>query len=230
MALLREYEADTGTSLCFQNFAAELADLPGDYAAPKGVMILARAPAKRELVGCVALRPVPASPELCEMKRLYVRAIARRTGLGRVLALTAMAEARRMGYARMCLDTLPGMRAAQAPLSRARLSPDRHCRIRSARPAVRARARGQAMTAGVADQVLRLAAGRTLGFRIYGDADGMPLIFLHGTPGSRLKFAIGHDCGKELGLALVAPDRWGYGLSDVPEPVAAGICGRHGER
>jgi pimeloyl-ACP methyl ester carboxylesterase len=45
----------------------------------------------------------------------------------------------------------------------------------------------------------------------------MPLLFLHGTPGSRLKFAIGHGCGKELGLALVAPDRWGYGLSDVPE-------------
>jgi pimeloyl-ACP methyl ester carboxylesterase len=73
------------------------------------------------------------------------------------------------------------------------------------------------MTAGVADQVLRLADGRALGFRIYGDADGTPLLFLHGTPGSRLKFAIGHECGKELGLALVAPDRWGYGLSDVPE-------------
>ena len=45
---------------------------------------------------------------------------------------------------------------------------------------------------------------------------GTPLLFLHGTPGSRLKFAIGHDAGRELGLALIAPDRWGYGLSDVP--------------
>ena len=71
------------------------------------------------------------------------------------------------------------------------------------------------MTAG--DQVLRLADGRALGYRIYGDPAGMPLLFLHGTPGSRLKFAIGHDSGKELGLALVAPDRWGYGLSDVPD-------------
>ena len=58
VALLREYEADTGTPLCFQNFAAELAALPGDYAAPKGVMILARAPAGRgssaawRCVGC----------------------------------------------------------------------------------------------------------------------------------------------------------------------------------
>jgi hypothetical protein len=72
------------------------------------------------------------------------------------------------------------------------------------------------VTAGVADQVLRLADGRALGFRIYGDAEGTPVLFLHGTPGSRLKLVIGHDTGKELGLALVAPDRWGYGLSDVP--------------
>ena len=114
VALLREYEADTGTSLCFQNFAAELAGLPGDYAPPKGAMILAREPAGVELVGCVALRPVPGLPEVCEMKRLYVRPVARGSGLGRTLALAAMAEARRIGYDRMCLDTLPGMTAAQA--------------------------------------------------------------------------------------------------------------------
>lgn len=67
-----------------------------------------------------------------------------------------------------------------------------------------------------ADQVLRLADGRVLGFRVYGSADGTPVLFLHGTPGSRLEFAIVHDVGRELGLTLVAPDRWGYGLSDVP--------------
>ena len=70
--------------------------------------------------------------------------------------------------------------------------------------------------AAVADQVLRLGDGRALGFKVYGDPAGAPLLFLHGTPGSRLKFAIGHDAGKELGLAIVAPDRWGYGLSDAP--------------
>jgi pimeloyl-ACP methyl ester carboxylesterase len=71
--------------------------------------------------------------------------------------------------------------------------------------------------AAVADQVLELGDGRALGFKVYGDPAGVPLLFLHGTPGSRLKFAIGHDAGKELGLAIVAPDRWGYGLSDVPD-------------
>ena len=114
VALLREYEAGTGVSLCFQNFAAELAGLPGDYAGPEGTMILARQPATGDLLGCVAVRPVAGKPQLCEMKRLYVRPAGRGGGLGRTLALAAMEEARRLGYARMCLDTLPSMTAAQA--------------------------------------------------------------------------------------------------------------------
>jgi pimeloyl-ACP methyl ester carboxylesterase len=70
--------------------------------------------------------------------------------------------------------------------------------------------------AAVADQVLRLGNGRALAFKVYGDPAGAPLLFLHGTPGSRSKFAIGHEAGRRLGLAIVAPDRWGYGLSDAP--------------
>jgi ribosomal protein S18 acetylase RimI-like enzyme len=114
VALLREYEAGIGISLCFQNFDAEVANLPGDYAPPKGQMLLARDPADGTLAGCVALRPVPGAPELCEMKRLYVRPAARGGGLGRVLASAAMAEARRLGYRRICLDTLPSMQDARA--------------------------------------------------------------------------------------------------------------------
>lgn len=74
--------------------------------------------------------------------------------------------------------------------------------------------------AAVADQVLRLGDGRALGYKIYGDPAGAPLLFLHGTPGSRLKFAIGHGAGRELGLAIIAPDRWGYGLSEAPSAPA----------
>jgi ribosomal protein S18 acetylase RimI-like enzyme len=112
-ALLREYEAGTGVSLCFQNFAHELAELPGAYALPKGQLILARI-GDRDLVGCVALRPVAGTPELCEMKRLYVRPVARGAGLGRRLASAALAEASRLGYTRICLDTLFSMTSAQA--------------------------------------------------------------------------------------------------------------------
>ena len=112
--LLREYEAGTGISLCFQDFAAEVADLPGAYAPPKGQMILARAAGGNALLGCVALRPVSGAPDLCEMKRLYVRPAARGSGLGRRLALAALAEAGRLGYGRICLDTLLSMIAAQA--------------------------------------------------------------------------------------------------------------------
>lgn len=114
VALLREYEAGIGISLCFQGFEEELAGLPGDYAPPKGLMVLARQAGGQELLGCVALRPVPASPEVCEMKRLFVRPAGRGSGLGRKLALAAIAEARRLGYSRICLDTLPSMTAAQA--------------------------------------------------------------------------------------------------------------------
>jgi ribosomal protein S18 acetylase RimI-like enzyme len=77
-------------------------------------MLLARQVEGEELLGCVAVRPVPGSPDLCEMKRLFVRPAGRGTGLGRKLALAAMTEARRLGYKRICLDTLPSMTAAQA--------------------------------------------------------------------------------------------------------------------
>ncbi|MBO0742267.1 MAG: GNAT family N-acetyltransferase [Hyphomicrobiaceae bacterium] len=113
VSLLREYEAGTGVSLCFQGFDAEVAGLPGNYAPPGGSIMLARQAGGEEYLGCVALRPVPGSPDLCEMKRLYVRPGRRGSGLGRMLALAAMAEACRLGYRRICLDTLPAMTAAQ---------------------------------------------------------------------------------------------------------------------
>jgi ribosomal protein S18 acetylase RimI-like enzyme len=114
VALLRQYEAALGISLSFQGFEAEVAGLPGAYAPPRGQMLLARRPEDGQIVGIVALRPVPDSPDLCEMKRLYVSPSARGLGLGRTLALAVMDEARRLGFARMCLDTLPSMTEAQA--------------------------------------------------------------------------------------------------------------------
>ena len=106
--LFREYSDATGVDLCFQNFAEELASLPGDYAPPSGRLILAYE--GEEPAGCVALRGIDG--EVCEMKRLYVRPAFRKTGLGRTLAEMIVGEARAMGYGLMRLDTLPSMGAA----------------------------------------------------------------------------------------------------------------------
>jgi putative acetyltransferase len=114
VGLLRQYEAGLGVSLCFQGFEAEVAGLPGAYAPPRGQMLLARMSDDARLGGIVALRAAPEAPDLSEMKRLYVSPSARGLGLGRTLALAIMEEARRLGYGRMCLDTLPSMTKAQA--------------------------------------------------------------------------------------------------------------------
>jgi putative acetyltransferase len=108
--LFRDYAAGLGFDLSFQDFERELAELPGDYAPPRGRLLLARAGGNA--VGCVGVRPLDA--QTCEMKRLYVATVARGTGLGRRLALAAIEAARELGYERMRLDTVPSMTQAHA--------------------------------------------------------------------------------------------------------------------
>src|SRR5438034_7106026 len=104
--ILREYAHSLGVDLCFQNFEAELAALPGDYAPPSGLLLLATV--DDQWAGCGAFRALADSdyPNACEMKRLYVRPAFRRFGLGRQLAQALMDRATEAGYSTMLLDTL----------------------------------------------------------------------------------------------------------------------------
>lgn len=100
--LFFEYAQSLGFSLCFQNFDKEVANLPGDYAPPKGRLLLAEY--EFQLAGCVALHPLGAG--ICEMKRLYLRPPFRGKGLGRALADRIISEACQIGYQHMRLDTV----------------------------------------------------------------------------------------------------------------------------
>ena len=112
-ALFREYADSLGVDLCFQNFEAELAALPGDYAEPGGTLLLALVDGQP--AGCGALRPIADVdyPNACEMKRLFVRRAFRGFGLGRLMAQQLMDLAMQAGYSTLLLDTLDDMEAAR---------------------------------------------------------------------------------------------------------------------
>lgn len=107
--LFAEYAQSLGFDLGYQGFSSELALLPGAYAPPRGVLLIASVDG--EHAGCVGVRPLDATT--CEMKRLYVRPRFRRHQLGRRLVRAAIDASRAAGYAHMKLDTLATMLPAR---------------------------------------------------------------------------------------------------------------------
>jgi ribosomal protein S18 acetylase RimI-like enzyme len=108
--LFQQYADSLGFDLEFQDFSRELAALPGEYAPPRGCILLAAR--AEEYIGCVALRPLENS--ICEMKRLYVVPGFRGQKIGRALAEGIIDEARKIGYTHMRLDTIGTMTEAKS--------------------------------------------------------------------------------------------------------------------
>ena len=113
-SLFEEYWASFDFTPCFQNFADEVAGLPGKYASPEGRLALAVIAG--EAAGCIALRPFDSWR--CEAKRLFVRPPFRSEGVGRALLDWVIAEARGAGYLEMLGDTMPVMSQALAMYAR----------------------------------------------------------------------------------------------------------------
>jgi putative acetyltransferase len=103
-SLFLEYAQSLDFDLCFQNFDAELRELPGRYRPPEGRLILCEVDGSA--AGCIALKPL--EPGICEMKRLFVRPAFRGRQLGVLLAKHIINEARVIGYSAMRLDTIRG--------------------------------------------------------------------------------------------------------------------------
>lgn len=108
------YAQSLSVSLDFQDFDTELATLPGDYAPPRGALLLALVDG--QVAGCCALRPLDTVDyaNAAEMKRLFVHPAYRRLGLGRLLAEAILDAARLADYSCVLLDTLSEMETARA--------------------------------------------------------------------------------------------------------------------
>ena len=109
--LFKEYEAFLNVDLQFQKFDQELENLPGKYAPPSGVLLLAKE--AERFLGCGAIRRFGKPQDrICEMKRLYVRPSGRGLGIGRQIAQRLIKDSIRLGYRVMILDTLKRLKAA----------------------------------------------------------------------------------------------------------------------
>src|SRR5262245_32207558 len=67
------------------------------------------------------------------------------------------------------------------------------------------------------ESTLTMADGRKVGVAEFGDRNGVPVIWCHGGPGSRLEPAYADSAAADAGLRIVGIDRPGYGRS-TPQP------------
>src|SRR5687768_10649370 len=109
--LLHDYRNEFEDQTCFTSFDDEMVNIEGYYADPRKYKLIAVEQPGNKIVGCVGLRSL--SPDLSEMKRLYVIPSHRNLGLGKKLAEEIISIAAKMKYKKMILDTMHEMEDAQ---------------------------------------------------------------------------------------------------------------------
>lgn len=123
--LVSEYAAMPHTAVRWPNAAADIARLPEPFLPPAGMLLVGTdgdAP-----VGCGALLAFD-PPQVAEIKRVYVRPVARGRGVGETIMRALLAEAARLGFERARLDTAPELLAAQELYRRLGFVPIPHYR------------------------------------------------------------------------------------------------------
>lgn len=89
---------------------------------------------------------------------------------------------------------------------------------------------GRSVDASGGPRTVTVDGDREIAYATYGDTAGDPVVFLHGTPGSRRLAGLLESAAAERGLRILAPDRPGYGestacpehtLQDAPDVIAA---------
>ncbi|MBX2896441.1 MAG: GNAT family N-acetyltransferase [Cyclobacteriaceae bacterium] len=106
--LMKEYAADIGVDLSFQDFETELKNVATRYTEPDGTFVIAYH--NNQPVGCFGIRKMDS--RTCELKRMYLRREARGNGWGEKLLKAAIDKAAALNYQCMRLDTLPSMTSA----------------------------------------------------------------------------------------------------------------------
>ena len=103
--LFAEYAAWLAVDLGFQHFDEELQQLKKVYHAATGGIILCKE--ENVFVGCVAIRKI--TPEIAELKRMYVQPTQQHKGIGQHLLQQAITLAKNCNYKYIRLDTLNHM-------------------------------------------------------------------------------------------------------------------------
>jgi ribosomal protein S18 acetylase RimI-like enzyme len=112
--LLEQFASTIEVDLEFQDFTRELAELPGPYAPPDGRILTWEEDGV--VGGCIALCSL--GDGVCELRRLWVSPRFRGRGIGRELTEEMLREARKIGYSKARLHTLPTMLSARAVYQR----------------------------------------------------------------------------------------------------------------